>query len=55
MPTRFHVNPKVHELYKERAESERKRREAAREVLAEKFGPKSNKQETMVNSNEQIS
>ena len=53
MPTRYHVNPKLHELYKERADSERKRRAATREVLAEIFGPKDHEQETKVDSEEQ--
>ena len=55
MPTRFHVNPNVHELYKERAESERKRRAAAREIIAEMIGTKSQTQETKVDSEEQES
>jgi hypothetical protein len=52
IPTQHQVNPKVHELYKERADSERKRRVAAREILAEKFGPKVHQQETKVDSEE---
>jgi len=55
MPTRYRVNPKVHELYKERAESERRRRAAARELLAEIFEAKSQTQETKVDSEEQES
>jgi len=53
MPTRFLVNPKIHELFKEQATTEQKRRAAAREILAEKFGPKIHDQETKVDSEEQ--
>lgn len=34
-PREWHVNPRVHELFRERAEQEKRRREDARQILAE--------------------